>query len=71
MKQIKIFGYTPKELRKLWVSVLGFLLTVVAFLLQGGLIPESWMPWVLVFIGVSASYGVFKVQNGASTKPTA
>jgi len=69
MKQIKVFGYTPSELKKFWVSALGFALTVIAFLLQGGLIPESWMPWILVLIGVCGSYGVFKVQNGTPTKP--
>lgn len=60
---MKIFGYTPAQVRKALIAFLGFILTVVAALLSGGLIPEDWLPWVLVFIGVCSSYGVFAVKN--------
>lgn len=64
--QRTLFGYTYPQLRKFFVSVLGFVLTVLAVLLEGDLIPESWTPWILGFIGVCTSYGVFRVRNTAN-----
>jgi hypothetical protein len=52
--------------RKAVVAFLGFLLTLILELFAQDLIPESAKPYILVFIGVCTSYGVFAVRNAPS-----
>lgn len=66
---MKIFGYTPAQVSKFLTAVVGFVLTVLAAFLQGNLIPEGWLPYVLIVIGVCASYGVFAKPNAPHIKP--
>lgn len=60
------FDYKPSQLKKVWVNILQFALTVL--LLAGDLIPTDARPWVVLAVGVAGAYGVFAVSNkGAST----
>jgi hypothetical protein len=61
--------YTFAEVKKTVVAVVGFVLTVQAALLSGGLIPVAALPWVLVAISIAGSYGVFAVKNVPAVKP--
>lgn len=70
MKTVKIFGYKPAEVRKFLVGVLSFALTLLAALLQGNLIPQSWTPWIIAFVAVTGSYGIYKVPNKAPVSTT-
>lgn len=64
---MKIFGYKPSEVRKFLVGVLSFALTLIAILLEGDLLPKSWIPWVVVVIAVSGSYGIYRAPNAPSS----
>lgn len=56
--------YTPAQVRKLLVAIAGFVVVVLSTSLAvGGVLPESWLPFVHVVIAVASSYGVFKVKN--------
>lgn len=64
--------YSPAQLKKSLVAVLGFVLTVFATILgiSPGLLPVEWLPWVHVAIAVGTIYGVYKVRN-ATVRPHA
>ena len=55
--------YTPAQVRKSLVAGAGFVITVLTVGLEGNLIPEPAVPYVVAAIGVAASYGVFRVPN--------
>src|SRR5215210_1774266 len=57
--------YALCEVRKTISGVIGFALTVAATILSVGpaLIPATWLPWIIVAIGVGSTYGIFKVPN--------
>lgn len=66
---MKLGNYTLPQIKKVIVNILSFVLTLVAALLAGGLIPVEYLPWIVVFIGVCSAYGVFKVQNAPVDGP--
>jgi hypothetical protein len=57
--------YHLSEVRKLLVHVAAFAVTVLATVLTTAaeVIPEQWLPVVLVVVAVGSSYGLFKVPN--------
>lgn len=55
--------YSPAQVRKAITAFLSFAVTVIAVLLEGNLIPSEYLPWVVAFVGVCGSYGVFKIEN--------
>ena len=67
--------YALSEVRKTLIGVVGFALTIAATVLAVGpdLIPNKYLPWVLVAIAVGTNYGIFKVPNrpapGQPSKP--
>lgn len=58
-----IFGYSPAQIRKAIAGAVGFAVTVAAVALEGELIPEPAVPYVVAGIGVATSYGIFRVRN--------
>jgi len=55
--------YSFSQLRKTAVSVLSFILTMIAVADPLGLIPGSWNKWIALIVGLAGVYGVFRVPN--------
>ncbi len=56
--------YTAAEVKKAIVAFVGFALTVLAACLAyGGILPDSWLPFVNVALGLGGTYGVFQARN--------
>ena len=59
--------YTPAQLKKTILAVVGFAVNVAAAGLGGHLFPAGWEPYIIGSIGVAASYGVFAARNAPLT----
>lgn len=57
--------YTPGQVRKAIVGAVGFVVTTATVALEGELIPEQAVPYVVAVIGIAASYGIFRARNDA------
>lgn len=55
--------YTLAQVRKAAVGLVGFLVTTATVALEGELIPEQAIPYVVAGIGIATSYGIFAVRN--------
>jgi hypothetical protein len=57
--------YHLSEVRKLLVGIVGFALTILATVLAIGpdLIPDKWLPWVVVAIAAATNLGIFRLPN--------
>lgn len=66
-----MFGYSFSQIRKFVVALLSFVLTVLSVVLTVNvdLLPASWLPWIVIFVAVCGSYGVFRVPNNALPEP--
>lgn len=45
------------------VNGIQFVLTVIAVLLTGNLIPLDYLPWIIAVVGLANLYGVYAVRN--------
>lgn len=60
---MRIFGYTPAQVRKALVGTTALGLTIVAELQEGNLLPTEWTPWIMAGVAIAGSYGIFRVRN--------
>ena len=60
---MKIFGYTPAQVRKSLITALGFIVAILTAATQGDLVPADKVAWVLSAVGAITSFLVWLVKN--------
>lgn len=68
---MKIFGYTPAQIKKTLYTVLGFVIAIGTAATQSTLFPQQYLPIALTVVGAATAIVVFLAKNADVFPPIA
>ena len=60
---MRIFGYTPAQIKKCSAAAVGFVVAVLMSATTNNLVPQKYLPWALAILGALTTKVVFSSKN--------